>query len=169
MSNFEVKYNMRKILLLCLLLSLTGCKEQKPRYYLDNPLMKAKAELAEKEKNKYRNEEILDLTKMSSIMADSYLTRIIDNYSSNEGKKIKIKGTYFPYTDSKTNITYHSCIFQSSCCPKGLEFELKEGIKYPEENQEIYVLGEFSTYQEGQNTFYILKNADLGLPISNKG
>lgn len=36
MSNFEVKYKMRKILLLCLLLSITGCKIQKPKYYLDN-------------------------------------------------------------------------------------------------------------------------------------
>jgi hypothetical protein len=70
---------MKKILLLFLLLSLTGCKEQKPKYYLDNPLMKAKAELAEKEKNKPKNEDIFfDLTKMSSIMADSYLTKMIN-------------------------------------------------------------------------------------------
>ena len=66
MSNkFKVKYYI--ILALCLI-SLTGCKEQKPKYYLNNPLMKAKAELAEKEKNKPKNEDILyDLTKMSYI------------------------------------------------------------------------------------------------------
>lgn len=161
MSNFEVKYNMRKILLLCLLLSLTGCKEQKPRYYLDNPLMKAKAELAEKEKNKPKNEDILfDLTKMSSIVADSYLTKIVNESSKYLGSKIRIKGTYSYYKNLQTNSEYHNCIFQSSCCPKGLEFILKEG-NYPKEGEEIIIEGNFNTYLEDGTSYYNLLNAKI--------
>lgn len=159
MSNFEIKYKMKKILLLLLLLGLTGCKEQKPKYYLDNPLMKAKVELAEKEKNKPKNEDILfDLTKISGIIADSQLTKIINESSKYLGNKIRIKGTYSYYKNPQTNSEYHNCIFKSSCCSKGLEFVLKEG-EYPENGQEVIIEGNLNSYMEDGHTYYNLIDA----------
>ena len=53
----------------------------------------------------------------------------------------------------------------TACCSSGIEFELKNGYKYPDdyppEGAIIQVLGEFDSCKDGEYRYYTLRNADL--------
>ena len=70
--------------------------------------------------------------------------------------------------DEKTDdIYYFSCIVPdaTACCSSGIEFELKDSYKYPDdyppEGAIIQVLGEFDSYKDGEYRYYTLRNAEL--------
>ena len=52
-----------------------------------------------------------------------------------------------------------------ACCVLGVEFELPEDYVYPDdypaEGEEITVLGTFDTYQQGQYTYAVLRDAKM--------
>lgn len=109
-----------------------------------------------------KQEEIIDLTGMTSIMSDSYMSNMISNFDDYKGKVIKVKGEY--KKEIINNTTYHICMFQSSCCPYGIEFISKDN-KYPEENSFIIIQGNFNRYGEENNgvkqIYYNLLNAEF--------
>ena len=104
----------------------------------------------------------LDLTSLSSTVADAQLQKLQNNRDFYKGLVMKIKGD-FNYTYVKeTDKTYYNCIFASTCCPNGLEFVLADSSKYPSEQwTPITVIGEFNYYEEDGQIYYTLTNAQL--------
>ena len=104
----------------------------------------------------------LDLTSLSSTVADAQLQKLQSNRDFYRGLVMKIKGD-FNYTYVKeTDKTYYNCIFSSTCCPNGLEFVLADSSKYPTEQwSPITVVGEFNYYEEDGQIYYTLTNAQI--------
>ena len=104
----------------------------------------------------------LDITSLSSTVADAQLQKMQSNRDFYKGLVMKIKGD-FNYTYVKeTDKTYYNCIFSSTCCPNGLEFVLSDSSQYPTEQwTPITVVGEFNYYEEDGQIYYTLTNAEL--------
>ena len=110
----------------------------------------------------------VDLTQLSSTMvyAEVYNMMIApDNYV---GKTVKMKGMFSTYNDEATNQNYYACIIAdaTACCSQGIEFVLTDDYKYPddypEEAEDICVIGVFDTYQQDGITYCTLRDARLG-------
>ncbi len=113
----------------------------------------------------------VDLTQLSSTMVYSEVYNMMMAPEEYLGKTVKMKGLYSRFHDAMTEKDYTACIVQdaTACCAQGIEFVLTPDYRYPEdypeENEEITVAGEFSLYQEGEYTYFTLKDARL-LPES---
>ena len=105
----------------------------------------------------------IDLTKLSSTMVYSELANIVSAPDDYLGKTLKMCGTFSSFHSDQTNLTYYSCNVSdvTACCNLGLEFVLRDGYDYPEEGAEICIVGTFSSYQEGAQTYFTLLDAAL--------
>ena len=109
----------------------------------------------------------VDLTAISGIFVYSEVYNMMSTPENYIGKKIKMEGTYTIYFDDTYSTRYDACIVQdaTACCATGIEFELSDDLKfpddYPEEGDLITVEGIFDTYDEGSYTYCTLRNASL--------
>ena len=109
----------------------------------------------------------VDLTELSSTMVYSEVYNMMYYPENYVGKKVKMSGTYAVYHDDKTDKTYHACIITdaTACCSQGIEFELADSYKYPDDypeaNGQVCIAGTFETYKEGEITYCTLKNAKM--------
>ncbi len=109
----------------------------------------------------------LDLTVLSSTMVYSEVYNIMASPEEYLGKTMKMKGLYSFYHDDATGNNYFACIIQdaTACCAQGIEFVLTDDYAfpddYPEEEDEICVIGVFDTYEEGEYLYCTLRNARL--------
>lgn len=105
----------------------------------------------------------IDLTAMNTSIAYSQVVDFWNNPDSYIGKTVKIHGTFNAVTDNGRN--YYSCNIgdTTACCSAGIEFVLKDSLKYPGDypdiGAEFTVIGEFETYVENGYVFCQLKNA----------
>jgi uncharacterized membrane protein YcgQ (UPF0703/DUF1980 family) len=110
-------------------------------------------------------QDIVDLTVLSSTMVYSEVYNMMCYPENYVGKTIKMSGQYSVYHDESTDKYYHACIIMdaTACCSQGIEFELTDDYKYPDDYPElcdqICVIGTFETYQEGEGTYCTLRNA----------
>ena len=111
----------------------------------------------------------IDLTSLSSTMVYSEVYNMMYEPENYVGKTIKMDGLFTAYHDESTGNYYFACIIQdaTACCAQGMEFILTEDRSYPddypEEGEQITVVGVFDTYMEGDYTYCILTNAKLDL------
>ena len=109
----------------------------------------------------------VDLTAISGILVYSEVYNMMASPANYMGKKIKMEGIYAIYFDDTYSTRYDACIVQdaTACCATGIEFELPDEYKYPddypEEGDIITVEGIFDTYDEGSYTYCTLRNASL--------
>ena len=108
----------------------------------------------------------VDLTVLNSTMVYSQVYDIVSNPDRYLGKTIKMKGNVGVYHDTATDKYYYACIIPdaTACCQQGIEFLLKgdpANDMYPATGTEITIEGTFETYQEGDQTYPRLKNAEL--------
>ena len=109
----------------------------------------------------------VDLTALSSTMVYSEVHHMLVSPEEYLGKTVKMGGTFSLYQDQETDKIYFACLIAdaTACCSQGLEFVLNDEYSYPadypEVGGEICVVGEFSTYQEGEYSYCTLKNARL--------
>ncbi|MDY5463897.1 hypothetical protein ACQQ9V_06700 [Hornefia butyriciproducens] len=117
---------------------------------------------AGKEKNS-RKKGLLDLTKMSSTAIYSEVYNIMIDPDRYKGRMIKIKGVCYITKDDASGKTYYACVIKdaTACCSQGIEFKLRKGLSYPEDQSKITVKGTFTTYKEKKMTYSCLKNAVL--------
>ncbi|MCR4897150.1 MAG: hypothetical protein K5891_10285 [Lachnospiraceae bacterium] len=107
----------------------------------------------------------IDLTILSSTMVYSEVYDMMVTPENYIGKTIRMDGYYSCYHDEGTDATYFACIIMdaTACCSQGIEFELTEDYRYPEDYPEpgdtVTVQGEFDTYKEGDYTYCTLRNA----------
>ena len=109
----------------------------------------------------------VDLTVLSSTMVYSEVLNMMTTPEDYIGKTVKMDGYFAFYHDEATDKYYYACIIPdaTACCAQGIEFVLAGDHvfpdDYPEEQDEICVVGEFDTYQEGEYTYCTLRNASF--------
>lgn len=109
----------------------------------------------------------VDLTKLSSTMVYSEVFNMMSKPDDYLGKTVKMDGQYTVYHDDITGADYYACIIQdaTACCAQGIEFILKEDYAYPDdypqEGEEIVVVGVYDTYMEGEYQYCTLRDAVL--------
>jgi len=109
----------------------------------------------------------LDLTTMSSTMVYSEVYNIMCYPDDYREKCIKMSGTCSIFEDLTTGQLYYACIIQDAtqCCQQGIEFNLQDSYiypdDYPENGQEVTVVGIFETYAEDGVLYCRLRDAVL--------
>jgi hypothetical protein len=107
----------------------------------------------------------IDLSEQSGTVVYAEVYNMMAAPETYIGKIIRIKGTFSVYHDEKKKKYYFACIVQdaTACCAQGIEFEPAGACRYPDdypkEGKEITVTGRFASYQEGDATYGILKDA----------
>ncbi len=112
----------------------------------------------------------VDLTLLSGTMVYAEVYAMMLNPADYIGKTVKMRGQFNAWTGEAGQVWF-TCIVQdaTACCAQGLEFELRESRRFPEEypapGSEITVFGTFDTYEEevdGNIYFYmVLRDAEL--------
>ena len=111
--------------------------------------------------------DYVDLTKQSSTMIYTTVYNMMYYPENFVGKTIKMTGNYSEYIAEDTGKRYFACIIKdaTACCSQGVEFELTEDYKYPDnypkEADSITVEGVFDLYKEGEYQYCTLRNAKL--------
>ncbi len=110
----------------------------------------------------------IDLTLLSSTMVYSQVYDMMMYPENYVGKTVRMSGVYTDFYDEAADKHYFACIIQdaTACCAQGIEFELTDDYKYPEDYPEdsdlITVTGVFDTYMEGEAMYVTLRNARKG-------
>lgn len=116
-----------------------------------------------KEDEEETGEIDVDLTTQSATVVYSTVFDMMSTHEKYLRKTVKMTGAAASYNDEDTGKTYHACIIKdaTACCSQGIEFILDDDAEYPTDGETITVIGEFSTYKEGQFQYSTLKNAKL--------
>ena len=107
----------------------------------------------------------VDLTQMSSTMIYSEVQNMMLKPADYVGKTVRMQGA-FSVSEIGEN-RYFACIIKdaTACCAQGIEFDWAGDhsypADYPKDGSDITVTGEFTTYNEGQQQYCQLKNAEL--------
>lgn len=107
-----------------------------------------------------------DLTEMNSDMVYATVYQMMTDPASYVGKIVKIRGPFYPYTNSEETVYFPACVIEDAlaCCSQGIEFSVP-GAEYPDGYPEmgtvITVTGTFETYTEAGPTSCRLANATL--------
>ena len=107
--------------------------------------------------------DYVDLTKQSSTMIYTTVYNMMYYPENFVGKTIKMTGNYSEYIAEDTGKRYFACIIKdaTACCSQGVEFELTEDYKYPDnypkEADPITVEGVFDLYKEGEYQYCTLR------------
>lgn len=111
---------------------------------------------------KPNNDDLVDLTVLSSTMVYGQVFDMMEAPEAYMGKTIKMSGSYYASYSEETKHTYHYVVVQdaTACCQQGLEFiwngEHQYPDDYPADGTEIEVIGVFESYEElGQTYYYI--------------
>ncbi len=109
----------------------------------------------------------VDLTALSSTMVFSEVYNMMAAPEDYIGRTVKMAGSYACYHDEMTDNYYYACVISdaTACCSQGIEFVLTDDYvypdDYPEEGDEICVVGTFGTYLDGDYLYCTLRNAEL--------
>ena len=106
----------------------------------------------------------LDLTNKSATIVYSQVFNMLVEPEEYEGKKIRIKGLAYNYTNDFGDTGY-SCIVTdaTACCAQGLEFNPVAGVTNPKDDEEIIVTGDFEVYEYHGFDSFRLNNASVQL------
>lgn len=119
--------------------------------------------LADSSNNNYD----VDLTELDSNMLYAQVYNMAFGDTDYNGKLVRAKGSFAYYLDESTKKEYFAVLISdaAACCAQGIEFELAEPRKYPEEYPEIgtqiVVHGTFNTYEDETGAYVQLRNAVL--------
>ena len=109
----------------------------------------------------------VDLTRLSSTMVYSEVYNMMNAPGDYIGKTIKMTGQFVYYENPDTQAQYFTCIIGDAmaCCSQGLEFVLTGKHTYPDDypelGSEITVSGTFELYEEGDNRYCRLVDAEM--------
>ncbi len=110
----------------------------------------------------------LDLTSMSSEMVYATVYQMLVDPDSYTGSTVCMSGQYYASYYEGTQQYYHYCIIAdaTACCSQGMEFVLADATwtypdDYPQDYQDIVVVGTFGSYEEEGYTYYCLLEARL--------
>lgn len=108
------------------------------------------------------DDEIVDLTKLSSTMVYSQVYNMMIKPEEYIGKTIKMKGVYYANYNPDLDVYYHFVIIKdaTACCAQGLEFILNgehtDRSDYPASQTPVEVTGIWGSYEEEWETYYYI-------------
>ena len=110
----------------------------------------------------------IDLTAMSTTVAYSQACQMTQEPTGYDGKRIRIHGVYNSFVDADTEEAFFVCQVPDStgCCLASFEFALEDPSlrypeDYPEEFDEITVVGDFVTFDDGGYLGCMVQNARI--------
>lgn len=108
----------------------------------------------------------VDLTKLSSTMVYAVVNDMLINPNAYIGKTVRMSGSMAIYHDEETDKTYYACIIKDAlaCCAQGMEFSAADETTvddYPDDGEDLTVVGSYALYEGDGHQYYILKNAVL--------
>ena len=109
----------------------------------------------------------VDLTALSATMVYSEVYNMMMSPMDYVGKTVKMSGTFTTFINEEDGRYIFGCVITdaTACCAQGIEFELTDDYRYPEDypkdGDTICVTGTFDTYQEDEFTYCTLRNAKL--------
>ncbi len=133
----------------------------------DTPSAEDSAQSDAPEKESVPTGDYIDLSAEPSSMVYTFIFNMSMYRDNFMGKTIKIKGAYSDMYIEERDRHYFACLVTdaTACCTQGLEFELKDEYKfpddYPSDGEEIVVEGVFDVYDEDGETYPVLRNAVL--------
>ena len=107
----------------------------------------------------------VDLTILDASMTYAQVFDMMYNPSLYEGKKVRAVGN-FAHTE-EFGKDYFAVIIKdaTACCAQGMEFKLEGDYSYPEdypeEDTELVIWGDFTSYEEGGYTYIQLEHAQM--------
>ena len=111
----------------------------------------------------------IDLTKMNSNMVYSQVFNMLSSPNSYMNKIVKVSGPFVPLQGDDINYVYPAVVIRdaTACCANGLEFLLygvprcsyRGGDGYPLRNEEVTIVGRFTTYIENMELYIHLVDA----------
>ena len=107
----------------------------------------------------------VDLAALSEPMAYSEVFDMINNPDTYLGLTVRMEGTYSHVRDEALDKDYFSCsvLDAGACCSQFLDFEPVNDYVWPDDfpldGDTIRVQGVFDSYEVGENTYYILRDA----------
>lgn len=130
-----------------------------------NNLKKNKANNTDKTDNTDNtdNTDILDLTVMNGDMVYATVYQFMVSPEDYIGRTVKITGTYRSEFYEPTNQTYHYVLITDAmaCCSQGIEFVFDDDQTYPNEEEDITIMGTFETYEEEGKLYCRLADASI--------
>jgi hypothetical protein len=109
-----------------------------------------------------RPEVDVDLTVLSSTMAQAEFFNILSNAADYMGKTIRVSGPYYSMYWAETGRVYHfvMVVEGDECCRMGMEFVRSGDYVYPDDYPSQYtmveIVGVLGTYEEqGQSWVYL--------------
>ncbi len=109
----------------------------------------------------------IDLTVLSGTMVYAEVYNMMAAPKNYIGKTVKMEGSFAAYHDEVSDNYYFACIIMdaTACCSQGMEFVLTDDYTYPddypEEGEDICVIGVFDLYNEDGLTYCTLRNAKI--------
>ena len=109
----------------------------------------------------------IDLTVLSSNIVYSEVFNMVYMPDEYIGKKVKMEGSFIRYHDDENDQDYFACIIKDAtqCCAQGIEFIPTDDYSYPDdfpdEGENICVIGIFEKYTEEDGYYLTLKDAIL--------
>ena len=114
----------------------------------------------------YQRLQLLDLSAVNDTIAYSQTVQLVNDPEPYHGYIIRIDGLFGYLNEDGTE--YFSILVQdeTKCCMEGMDFELKEPKKYPDDfpplGSPIIVQGVFDSYQaENGNKYCCLREAEM--------
>lgn len=104
----------------------------------------------------------IDLDGMSEIMRSAMMSNLMYDPIQYIGQTVKVSGQYMPFESQQFDATYHLLLYidGSACCTGMLEFELPNGVAYPEEGDIFMIYGEYKLMSDETGEYAIIVATD---------
>ncbi len=142
------------IMLICLFL-LCGCSKKK-----EEPVIAEENQIEDKQEEAKETYDV-DLYLYSASVTYAAICDILNYPDEYMGKKIRYNGYFRSFYNEQDDKYYYVCIVSdaTACCLQGLEFILRDGEEYPDENENITVSGTLDIYEEYGEYYLYLRDA----------
>lgn len=104
-----------------------------------------------------------DLSIMNATLSFAQASRMLTEFDEYMGDTVKIKGHYAIVPIADYDITVHLIMLldELMCCQGFLEFRLPEGADYPQEGEEIMIVGTYIMYQDAMGQFPVIEVSQI--------
>lgn len=106
-----------------------------------------------------------DVSVLPTTLAFAQISRMMFEVELYENRTIKVKGIYYHESMPELDIDRKTVMLldETSCCQGYLQIELPDGVTYPENGEEIMVVGVYRIASNGEYSYPVLEVTDYVL------
>lgn len=103
-----------------------------------------------------------DISILPTSLAYAQTTRMMFDMEPYEGLTVKIKGMYYHEVIEELDIDRKTIMLmdETSCCQGYFEIELPDGADYPENGQQMMIIGKYTVVQSGEYSYPVIEVTD---------